>query len=897
MGVDLSGLLREGTSAPPSAAALKAALEAEGWLPDVRPLSPNRDLVYLRLAGTNRALIVLDNTPTGLDDPGVSLGYSSITPYTVTWQRGGVALHATEYWARTPGDAPLTTTDGDAVAASWLSSQLQPFRLGIETNVPPSGLRHPPLHESLAKAVYDLRARLFDAGILNGADPVALAGQDRELFQFIHQLLFVRFSEDRERRRGTPVGLLPRLETVLEQPAPGEGVARLLATYRQRNDSSLFEAKAVDPRSVPTSVLAELIRALVEPWAGLRIDFAVTPENLSGRLYQSFLQRIPAQEAPTAKPQLSLLPGLVTLDKRAERGVYYTPESLAHVLVDQTLGTYLDAYKPVRPEDIRICDPACGSGAFLVAAYRTLIGYFDAGGDTPQARSRRVAILMLSIFGADIDPTALLLCQAQLLELAEIDDQLLPDLSENLLAGDALVAPPGHPTVPSGVDWTAVTAHRGFDVVLMNPPFGAQNRVSQRLSASYLASTRQIYPEVHDWGADLAAYFCALGLRLLTPSGHMGVVIPRSLLTSGGGQPLRELFGKDLAYLADYRGALLFHGVRSYTASVVVRRGYRGKIALEEAVDSRADPALLLDAKVGAGLRRSTTITRQAIRKVDRLSFFALRWPSLEGMVRKRTERLDASPSRVVVPGTQTGDNRRFTVSNAARANGTLVVDGVELPATLVPRLARSGSIHPFWLQSHTERLILPFPEHVQDPAARSVLEVLIRKRGGMPPHPQPGALDILSGPKVLIRTLAVEPCAAVDSTGEWTTIKGTGGGHALAVRGWPVRRLHAVAALLNSSFYQWLLRGNGTPRADESVEISLADLRALPWPDLAEAEWDNFAELGEAAAACVRLPDEDTRVDEYWAARQRIDNAVFELLRVDAALKELVAEELLREG
>lgn len=127
--------------------------------------------------------------------------------------------------------------------------------------------------------------------------------------------------------------------------------------------------------------------------------------------------------------------------ERKAGGVFYTPQTLIVRLTRQAL----DA--SIRPlETLRVLDPACGSGAFLVFALEEIADRLAAGGDPRPLSAIRRDVLVRGIFGVDRDPTAVWLCQLRLWLSVVVEDELadgehllpLPNLDRNIREGDAL---------------------------------------------------------------------------------------------------------------------------------------------------------------------------------------------------------------------------------------------------------------------------------------------------------------------------------------------------------------------------------------------------------------------------------------------------------------------------
>ncbi len=185
---------------------------------------------------------------------------------------------------------------------------------------------------------------------------------------------------------------------------------------------------------------------------------------------------------------------------------------------------------------LRILDPACGEGAFLVAAYDRLKAWYEAAGQAP------ASIVSRHLFGVDIDRDALATLRTRL------DGE-----EANLRWGDALtgagfgdaddseVDEAEDAAVPS-VDWRPAfpqaAAAGGFDLVIGNPPYRrelASKAMSGRLKTSPLGR-RWHQPRLDMW-----AYFLHRGLDLLRDGGRLAFVLPSYWTASTGA---RQLIGR-----------------------------------------------------------------------------------------------------------------------------------------------------------------------------------------------------------------------------------------------------------------------------------------------------------------------------------------------------------------
>ena len=216
---------------------------------------------------------------------------------------------------------------------------------------------------------------------------------------------------------------------------------------------------------------------------------------------------------------------------------------------------------------IRVLDPACGAGIFLLAAYRFLAGHDDGS---------KEEILCRSIFGVDIDPESVSAARFVLL-LAGIDTirgtesgTVPPErvravcscLAMAIRSGNTLIAPDyfsGKPVFPfnaeeylrvNAFDWKGgfpeIPAAGGFDVILSAPPPYRPFSVKSR--DEYF----QTHYDVYSPSAGLYGYFIEKGLTLLRHGGTMAVLLPGTFLRSRPARPLRRLLlSRQIVMIAD----------------------------------------------------------------------------------------------------------------------------------------------------------------------------------------------------------------------------------------------------------------------------------------------------------------------------------------------------------
>jgi hypothetical protein len=392
--------------------------------------------------------------------------------------------------------------------------------------------------------------------------------------QTIDRLIFLRIAEDRG------------LETYerLRDQLKGSGIYdRLMEVFRAadyRYNSGLFHFRkekqvSGSPDLLTPSIkiddrtLRTVIDAMYFPHP---YEFSVLPINILGQIYEQFLGKvIHLQPNHTAtiedKPEV-----------RKAGGVYYTPSNIVDHIVERTVGDALQGKTPRQALNLRILDPACGSGSFLIGAFEYLLRWFTehytkaVGTERSRTMYRdqsdvwrlkldeRRRILTSCIYGVDIDRQAVEVTKLSLMlkvlegessetvEAALLHvERVLPDLNLNIRCGNSLVGSDvsAHLTLTADeedalnpFDWsrefqTIMTAG-GFHVVLGNPPYDVLEK--QRGEASWPhEKLREYLPFDPTYSAamggklNLYRLFLVRAINLVRPDGMFGMIIPMSL--------------------------------------------------------------------------------------------------------------------------------------------------------------------------------------------------------------------------------------------------------------------------------------------------------------------------------------------------------------------------------
>jgi len=388
--------------------------------------------------------------------------------------------------------------------------------------------------------------------------------------QTLDRIIFLRIAEDR--------GLEPYGK--LTECLIGDNFYRKLYQYFSDSDnkynSGLFDFRkdAISKKlNLDNKVIKSIVTQLYYPLSPY--EFSVISVEILGNAYEQFLgKQIKLTNGHRASIEEKL-------EVRKAGGVYYTPQYIVDYIVSNTVGKLLEGKTPREVESIKIVDPACGSGSFLLGAYQFLLdwhtNYFLKAKNskgiskifTPDGRLAtdiKKKILLNNIYGVDIDSQAVEVTKLSLLlkcmegeTLASIDRQLkifnnriLPTLDNNIKNGNSLVDLSyydgqidfGYDKHVKAFDWKKsfpdVFNKRKFDCVIGNPPWVDLKGHPTDLIKYYF----KFYSTAEN-RVNLYSIFLERSLQILNKNGTLGFVLPNSLLYQSSYERIRKLILDD----------------------------------------------------------------------------------------------------------------------------------------------------------------------------------------------------------------------------------------------------------------------------------------------------------------------------------------------------------------
>lgn len=288
--------------------------------------------------------------------------------------------------------------------------------------------------------------------------------------------------------------------------------------------------------------------------------------------------------------------------KRKKDGVFYTPKYITKYIVDNTVGklceekkTELDIQEAEYEKErkgrqkatlkklsqklenyrkwllqITICDPACGSGAFLNQALEFLIAehqYIDElqaklFGDAMVLSEVENAILENNIYGVDINEESVEIAKLSLWLRTAQKGRKLTSLNNNIKCGNSLIDDPivaGDKSFNWQNEFPEVFAKGGFDVVIGNPPY-----VRQELVKHYTEALKTY--KVFSGKSDLYTFFFEKGNDILKENGYLSFISSGKFFEASYGKTLVDFLVDNFTFheVINFDDLEVFKGISAY---------------------------------------------------------------------------------------------------------------------------------------------------------------------------------------------------------------------------------------------------------------------------------------------------------------------------------------------
>ncbi|MEA3223243.1 MAG: N-6 DNA methylase, partial [Thermodesulfobacteriota bacterium] len=391
---------------------------------------------------------------------------------------------------------------------------------------------------------------------------------DEVIQRLFNRLIFIRTCEDRGIENKA---LLSAVHEWKRIGGKGELIETLRSIFRYFDgyyDSDLFQHHLTDEVFIESATIEGILNGLYEIPGGIAsYDFSLIDADVLGAVYEQYLGHVATvvkQRASEAQarmdlglPQEPIIEITAKKQRRKEHGIYYTPKFVTSYIVKETIGRFLQERNYNKILNMKILDPACGSGSFLIRAYDELLNYHAYQRGKPVSELdqwERLQILTSNIFGVDLDMQAVEIARLNLLLRSLAKRDSLPSLTDNIRQGNSLIS--GTEEELEGYfgdnwrekkpfDWEQefkdIMAQGGFDVVIGNPPwvslkgkFGVEDFTEAEinyLTEEYKADT---------YRPNMVEYFIKRSLMLLKEGGFHSFVIPDRVFSNLQFEDLRK---------------------------------------------------------------------------------------------------------------------------------------------------------------------------------------------------------------------------------------------------------------------------------------------------------------------------------------------------------------------
>ena len=477
---------------------------------------------------------------------------------------------------------------------SLLSKKLDHLRCPVDKKILDDMKRW---REILAKDIYKNHPDMTEAQLKDNVQRI------------LDRIIFIRSCEDRGLTYGEKLQ-----EMVLQRrddigPAFIPTLKALFRRYDRDFDSELFDEHPCEDLAIDFVVLKEIILETYDPYL-----FGVIGVEVLGNIYEQYLGFVPRLTEKRVKYEPKP-------EVRKAGGIFYTPEYIVDYIVKNTLGRFLAERKPKEIKGLRILDPACGSGSFLIRAFKELEqNYQHLKKEAWEKRQNALAkvyedqvqfsfdegsqesrwelnvfdkrkLVLDHLFGVDLDEQAVEVTRLSLM-LKMLDGEhgiipgraVLPTLDHNIKCGNSLIS--GDVLKLQSFfeedwiktkefDWKArfrkiVVEEKGFDIIIGNPPYV---RI-QTLPKDHVGFFNENYVSATG-NYDIYALFVERGLQLLKPGGILGFILPHKFFQAAYGQGLRKLIAerKALMEVVNFRDNQIFQEASTYTCLLFLQKG------------------------------------------------------------------------------------------------------------------------------------------------------------------------------------------------------------------------------------------------------------------------------------------------------------------------------------
>ncbi|MDM8555621.1 Eco57I restriction-modification methylase domain-containing protein [Desulfococcaceae bacterium HSG7] len=685
--------------------------------------------------------------------------------------------------------------------------------------------------------------------------------------QTVDRIIFLRICEDRGIEKygrlmalQNGVNVYKRLFELFSKADDkyNSGLFHFKKEKNRKNFDNLTPALSIDDK-----VLKDIFKNLYYPDSPY--EFSVLPADILGQVYEKFLGKV-IRLTPKHQAKIEEKP-----EVRKAGGVYYTPTYVVDYIVKQTVGKLVKG-KKAGPRGavsrLKILDPACGSGSFLIGAYQFLSDWHldQYVSDNPEKLTKgkkprlyqtdkgewrltadeRKRILLNNIYGVDIDPQAVEVTKLSLLlkvlegeneqsigQLAIFQERVLPDLSNNIKCGNSLIGPDFYEKQQMNMfdeeeiyrvnafDWDAefadIMGKGGFDAVIGNPPY-IRIQAMKEWTPKNVEHYKAKYKSAQKGNYDIYVIFVEQGLNLLNKNGCFGFILPHKFFNAKYGEPLRKIIstGKHLSHVIHFGSEQIFSGATTYTCLLFLSKKSKSIFTYWKVKNLKE--WILDNSKISLQKFTSQNVSSSS------WSFIGNELMKIMNKLKNNRPLLSEISERIF-QGFKTGADSVFILNSKGSSKyfSKCLNKAVELESHFLFPLYKSGNFKKYDLLPPEKVIIFPYKngllidwEKIKSVApftAKYLSECKnqldSREKGKWKGiswyrYSRNQALTLMSNPKILIADLNPSANYSLDDKGTVCFTGGAAGGYGIILPDW---LLKYVLGLLNSNLLDWFLK------------------------------------------------------------------------------------------
>lgn len=322
------------------------------------------------------------------------------------------------------------------------------------------------------------------------------------------------------------------------------------------------------------------------------IDYKILSPDHIGSLFEGLLEF----NLVTSGKQYDLVNNK---GERKSTGSYYTPDYVADYIISESLKHEVEGKNPKEILNLKVLDPAMGSGHFLLGVVKyledTIIQLQNTDSKIKgaiQFEEIRKEVLKNCVYGIDINPLAAQLAKFSLwIHTSQKGDYLEP-LSDQLICADTLI---------DEKIWKEFANGSKFDVLVGNPPYISELRNNKMLFEKYRKHplTRSYYESK----MDIFHFFIQRGLDLVKDDGYIGYIIPQYWLTRSNTVLLHKKITEDssITRMIDFGTNKVFPSAPGMHSSILILK----KAKAEKGIEAKIEGSTVDGLEIQAALQKA----------------------------------------------------------------------------------------------------------------------------------------------------------------------------------------------------------------------------------------------------------------------------------------------------